>query len=323
MLLRIFKTSQPLSWILITFIIFVVRIALFGTLYSSNFTQTLANSPLWLVEFTNWSPWLSHILSSLIIISTGFFFNSITQNINIFKGIHYLLFLFFGLLTTFHPENLTVTPFILTLPLILLSTQIILTPSKEKVSLAAVFNAAIAIGLASLIYFPMMIYISLIWLSLTYLNKINWRQIVISAIGIYLPWLFHDVIILSFDFSFQTLSQIINSTFQGFDLANYTPINAVITFLGIIVFQLVNYFKVANHSIIKIRKTYIVLFIFFIIGTTLIGFLGYHYSQLINFIIIPASIIFTAFHLDIKKWWLSDLFFIFFLASIALSYLHI
>lgn len=324
MLLRIFKTSQPLSWILITFIILIARIALFGVLYSSgNFNEHLETTTFWLDNFTTWSPWLSNILSTLIIISSGFFFNAIIQNINLFKGIHYLLFLFFGLLASFHPENLVLTPFILTIPFALLATKIILTPSKDKVNLGSVFNASFTIGFISLLYFSNLIYLILIWLSLAYLNKINWRHIVVSLIGIFIPWLFHDVIILSFGTEGNTLTQVTSNTIQGFNLTNYSPYNAIFILLLLIVFQLIKYLKMASGSIIKIRKTYLILFMFLLVGIAFNGFIQENYAQIMNFIIIPSSVVFTAFHLDLKKWWVSDLFLILFISVMVLNYLNI
>ena len=324
MLLRIFKTSQPLSWILITFIILIVRIALFGVLYNFlDYNFSIENNLFGLENLTIWSPWLSHILATLIILLSGFFLNAIGQNINLFKGIHYLLFLFFGLLSSFNPENLILSPFIITIPLVLFATKIILTPSKEKVSLGSVFNAAFIVGVTSLFYFPSAIYLIMIWLSLTYLNQINWRQFIVSIIGAYLPWLFHDVIIFSFNLEIQTLGQIVNSVLQGFTFTNYSPYKATSLILILIIFQLVNYLKIANSSIIKIRKTYLILFMFLIIGTTITGFLNVINPQLMNLIIIPSSVVFTAFHLDVKKWWVSDLFFITLICSLVLSYMNL
>ena len=136
MLLRIFKTSQPLSWILITLLLILVRLGLYIVFYNSSFEiQTTGIASLFTHFLTGFSPLLSHFTATLIVILSGFFLNSIGQNINIFKGIHYLLFLIFGLFSSFYPENLVLTPFVISLPITLFSLNIILTQSKTAVHL--------------------------------------------------------------------------------------------------------------------------------------------------------------------------------------------
>ncbi|MFT4754837.1 MAG: hypothetical protein ACI85Q_002399 [Salibacteraceae bacterium] len=321
MLLRIFKTSQPLSWIIIILLLILSRATLFSLFFSPNYVTEPLSITSNLTYFLGFNyPVLSHILSLIVIIPTGFLLNKIAQNVNLFKGIHYLLFMFFGLFTLYGPYNLVLTPFLLGLPLVLFSLAMILTQGKGEISLATVYNASFLIGLSTLIFLPNIIVFAILISSVFYVNSVTWRAVLVAIIGMITPWIFHDVLLFSFDSETELFKTILTRAIVPFSISNFHPNTSNLLLFGLLAIQVPSYFSSASKAIVKIRKPLILMLFYVAIGTLFNGVLDQNMGSLINVIAIPTAIIFTSFQLEIKRWWLGDLVFISLLGAIFLNY---
>ena len=324
MLLRIFKTSQPLSWILIILLMVIMRSILFTFFFTPVYIpKNVSIADQFSFFLASNLPWLSHLLTLLIIIPSGFLFNKIAQDVNLFKGIHYLLFLFFGVFISFSPSNLILSPFIMSLPLILWSLGMILTQSKGQIQLASVFNASFLIGSALLIFAPNVLMFVILLISLFYLNQATWRSIVIAFLGITTPLLFHDILFFSLNIDESLFSTTFLSSIGAFSLAQYQPLKSIGVLLLLILIQIPTYYLSASKSIIKIRKALFLNLYFLILGILFTGFVYGNLGSLVNIILLPISILFTSIQLEIKKWWLTDFIFFVLLGSMALNYLQL
>lgn len=324
MLLRIFKTSQPLSWLLIVIFTIALRLILFLTFYIEpqaviydSFTSNF------LFEFAHNSPYISHFSATLIVIFSGFYFNQIAQNITIVKGIHYIILLFTGIFMSFQPANLVVTPMIWAVPILLYSFSLILNQSKGDISLVPVFNAAFFVGLATLIYLPSSILLVILFFALTYLNKVTWRHYVVAIIGIGTTWLFHDIIAYSLgNLDWMKINYWPN-LISRFNYHNYAPLYSTGIIIGLIILQSAIYFKTSSRSIMRIHKALTLNYWYLALTAISTGFFVDAANDVIGLTIIPISILFSVFHLEVKKWWMSDLTFIILILAMALSYLGI
>jgi hypothetical protein len=255
----------------------------------------------------------------MVIIPAGFLFNKIAQNVNLFKGIHYLLLFFFCVFTLYDPENLVLSPTILSIPILLFSLAMILTQSKGKISLPKVYNSSFLIGLATLIYPPnILVYIILI-ISIFYINTVTWRSILVSIIGLVTPFLFHDATLYIFQWSGNPAIQTIQNSFLAYSAMNFGHPYSFLSLMGIIVLQFPTYFIATSKSIIKIRKSLFLMLYYLLMGVALSGFS----THTVNIFIIPISVLFTVYQLEIKKWWMGDLVFLGLITAISLNYLQL
>ena len=324
MLLRIFKTSQPLSWIFIILLLVVLRSVLFFTLFNETH---LPENLSFIGKFCTWTasigPLFSHILTLLIIIPSGFFFNKIAQDANLFKGIHYLLFLFFGVFMSFSPANLVLSPFILSIPLLLMSLAMILSQTKSKPSLATLFNASFLIGIAAAFYSPNILLFCILFISLFYLSKVTWRSVFVAFIGVTTPWLFQDVIAFSLNahqlFTIQAFSYYLPFA----DLYHLAPIKTSLAVVFLLFSQLPVYYISSSKSIIKIRKALFLILYYIILGLIFSVFVQANFGQWLNIIVLPISVVFTLFQLEVKKWWLGDFTFLLLITCLVMNYLYI
>ena len=324
MILRIFKTSQPLSWVLIVLLIVALRVLLFVFFYPPvEVSETTNLFGLWVQQFNAFSPWVSHFLSTVIVLFTGFYFNKIAQSIRILKSINYLLVFFTGIFMSFYPADLVLSPMIITTPILVYSYYLILDQPKGMIQVPLVFNSAFFIGLAWLLFFPAGWMFLILLIALGYLNQSGWRPFVIAIIGFLTPWLFFDVLVFAFG-SVEFLK--INdwkTHFEGLQISNYAPFYFSLSFVGLVLFHAVLYFRASSHSIIKIQKSLMLNFIYLLIAVVFTGFFTDAKNYLVGLMVIPVSILFTVFHLETKKWWVGDLAFLGLLGVMYWNYVAI
>ncbi len=324
MLLRIFKTSQPLSWILILSLLIIGRAVLFSLFFDLSYLPENVSISGDITHYLALNqPWISHILGTLILIPSGFIFNKIAQDIPFFKGIHYLLFFFFALFSVYSPANLVLTPFLLSIPILLLALAMTLSQSKGKISLATIFNASFLIGIGTLLYFPNIILFGMLLISLFYLSKITWRSFFVVFIGLFTSFLFHDALAFSFHHPSYYLSQSIHLYLTPFTTEYFTPLISSVAFITLSFIQLPLFYSTSAKSIIKIRKSLFLILFTFILGLVFALFIQSSSGQWVNIIFLPISIVFSLFHMEVKKWWLGDLAFLGLLTCIVMNYLPI
>jgi hypothetical protein len=320
MLLKIFKTSQPLSWILIVFLIVVVRLVLF---LSQAIPDNSYSSPTVisykLEQFNRAAPWLSHLFSTILVVFSGFFLNKISQSNNIVKGIHYLLVLTLGIFLSFSPQNLLCTPVIVVTPLLLYSYGVLLGQAKGPLTQTEIFNSLFFIGLSQLIFPPAFTLALAALVGTFYLNKPEWRQVAVLLIGFFTPILFYDVLIFTFG-----NSEMIFSVLQKTDVNVSAPRQIKWSTLGVFLLTLLHlftYIKTSSRSIMKIRKTLIftLFFLLFSVGFSFLTANGFQNSVINS--AIPLYIVFTLFYLETSRNWLSDLAFLGLISMFTLSHL--
>ena len=324
MLLRIFKTSHPLAWILIILILIIIRAILFAFFFNESHIIESTSFTAGLTHYLALNhPVTSHVLSLFIIIPSGFFFNKIAQNANLFKGIHYLLFFFFSIFSFYSPENLVITPFLISFPLTLIGLAMIFNQTKTKNSLPNIFNASFFIGLSSLIYPPNTLFFLILLISLFYLNSATWRTITVAIIGTLTPLFFHDTLVYALNIDISTFKTFSTNFFGSFSISSLPSTNSSLLLFVLLLTQIPSFFISSSKTINKIRKPLLLMLFYFGIGLVFTGFTKYNHPILFNILIIPITIIFTSFQLEVKRWWITDIVFLGLIAAITINYIQI
>lgn len=313
MLLRIFKTSQPISWILIVFILLISRAVLFFVFNDKLSLYLESNSSKDLLSSFNANYALtSHFISSLWLIGLGFYFNRAGQQINFLKGINYLMFLFLGLFLSLDLSNLVLSTGLLSLPFLIFAYESILTAGQTKTALSRSFNNGFAIGIASLIYPPSITFLVLQLFSINYLHQSTWRNYLVAIIGFSTTILFTDVIIYVFFENHLLVFENWMVQFGEFGIHRENFSVAFIILLALLIWLSIVFLKTAASSIIRIRKALILNFILLVItGCSVVL-----YSQQTDLTImaIPLAVLWSVFYLETKRWWVEDLAFLFLLS---------
>lgn len=184
------------------------------------------------------------------------------------------------------------------------------------------FNAGFLVGLASMIYFPSVIYFLVIWVVLVYMTTPVWRDFAISLIGFAIPLIYY----VAYFFVFKDLSELVFLTehtkifelnFEALQVGNKL-------FLGVLILLiLVSGFKLlsnAGKSVAKVRKMLVSVLMYFL-GSLLSLFLNqFDIVSTLFLMTIPLSIMFGNFFQNIKKGWLAESLYLLLIATIAFGY---
>ncbi len=196
---------------------------------------------------------------------------------------------------------------------LILVLQIVLQIYNKPESYINVFNLGALISIGSLFYFPSVIFFTIILLSFLVYSLLKWREWIISIIG------FSTTYIIFFSIAFLTdnLNNEILKLKVFFQSINIQPIKLefklslfyMIIGLLFLVTAFITISKLQERSIYY-RKKIIVLFIFFILGIFTFLFPSDLITNHIAFILIPFCFFVSAYILQIKNKYISEIFYL-------------
>ena len=196
----------------------------------------------------------------------------------------------------------TMSTFILTNLLMLFFLQSLLKIAEAKEPLPLAFNASFILGMSALFYLPSLVFILLIWISLIVFRVGQWRNYMVSLIGLLLPLVFAFTWYFWNDQLTEAYS-LFNSTFR-FHMPYATDYS--VTDWGIVVlllvFILVSVIKTSNSLMemnINVRQILLVSMYYLAIVFVLVLFFSMNASVSL-LVVVPASLI-TASTLTLAK----------------------
>lgn len=184
--------------------------------------------------------------------------------------------------------------------------------SKERNLFQRYFEAGVFIGISTLIYPPSIYLMVFVWLTQIILRTINWREWLTSAIGVIgaisfyftIAYLRNNLVVeVNQYLSFFSIFTKASDSLQGYSLISIVTLG-VIFFIAFL-FSL----RIIGTKKINSRK-YLNLFVWIIFATILAFiFIPNTGLELIYFISIPLSIIYSLFLIEIRNKYISEFFF--------------
>lgn len=310
MLIGVFKSNQRLLNALTVFILGAVWLTLF---FVEEFVAP---------DFSLGYAWLDLLAGIVLISFQVFFLNYIVNEYKLLNANTYLPGL---ILVTLSCANIFETNF----HQILLANTFIIIAFAQLLKLYGItnklnvlFNAGIAVGLASMVYFPSVIYFLLIWVVLMYMTTPVWRDFAVSLIGFVLPLIYY----VTYFFVFKNLSEFVfltkHSGIFEFSFNDFSIWNKVFLFV-LAGLTLVAGFKLlssAGKSVARVRKILIAVLLYLVISTITLFLNQFDVIATLILMTIPLSIMLGNFFQHIKKSWLAEMLFLVFILIIILGY---
>lgn len=301
-MIRLYKTGyifHAVSIIIIAILIWLPSIL-------SRQTVVIDNSlpPLYTLYFFIFgsSYLVNLIISLLLVVFSGLIINQIIIANDISGKTTMLGMFFFVLLNISMVSFVVMNPFLWTSFFLMLMLNELFKLPKTEISIPVIFNASLYLGLASLFYYPVLIIIFVIWVSLMIFRINSWREYVIVLLGVSLPlfftfiWyylndtqeLFFSTIRSSFNFDFTILS------IPVFDLV------IVILLLGLILPSILKLAgSMMDKSIILRQKLTVTIWLYVVSFIILLLFEKQSNTGLL--LSIPTTIILTNYSLGIRR----------------------
>lgn len=321
MLISVFKSNQKIIILIIILLVFVLWIPTFWNTVTIHISNQL---PIVWMENIIKVKWLSFLSAVILISFQAIYLNNIINSFKIIKNNTYLTALIFILLNSAHFSLLILNPIILANTFIILALHQLLKVHQEKQISSISFNAGLLFAFAILIYPPTIAITLLIWITLIYFKPPNWREFIVSLIGITIPIIYYliycfltdqlQITIANTHFNFPPL---FNSAFSTTIIGNsyFYILATIILFAGL------NYIYCLKNNIVKVRKSMIIILVMFVfLGLTIfLNKKDYIATYLLTSV--PISIILANFLNTIKKEWLANGIILILFATIIISYL--
>jgi len=312
-LLRLLKTSSPLSFILLVIITALLRIIIFLTppAFPPEFTQPLGKLLIYLLQ---WIPLESNLVqnlfASILSISEAVYFSRIlTKHKIIPRGSSPAAYCFLFLSSLFTGFLYLSPALVANLFLLIALDKLFVIYHHEKMS-SKIFDLGFVISLASLFYFPALAFVAFLIIGLATIRPVRINEYLVLFTGAVVPYFLTGVYLFWNDslgdlFRNITLYKIHKSEFSFInDVSILTLVLSVSAICGwaIHVVQ-INYFK----TVVQIRNYFVVLFWF-----AVMGFLSVFLSSSLNvvhfiWLIIPAAAAISYAIPEIRRKWIGEI----------------
>ena len=306
-----FRSINPINIILLIGISLLLRVGIFIQLperisfdFIEPFTKLLIVRPL----ENAFSPLTNIFISLFLLLIQALIFNRIINAYNLFGKLTFLPALMYVTTSSLLSPFLVLSPTLICNFLILWMIEKFLSMYKCNEVRSVMFDLGMIVASGTLIYFPFIAMLPVLWISLIIYRPFDWREWFAVVTG-FITIFFFLAVFYYWNDSLDKFYQIwlplatkfpTNLRINFYDYLVLIPV-AIILILG--AFQLQQKFF---RSIVQLRKSFLVLFFIFL--TSLISFYLKADLQLYHFLLCapPASVLMAYYFLHANKRWLYE-----------------
>lgn len=266
--------------------------------------------------------WLSTILAVLLIIVEGFLLNYIVNENDVLTKKTNLPALFYIVFMSNNSAMLELHPVIFANLFLFFALNKILNSYRKDVAFSQVFDAGLLISLATLFYFPCIVFLPLIGIALILFRPFLWREWMISFIGVLVPYIF----VLTYYFWNDSLDYLFFDKIFYPAISKTKPEELTPTFyfllsVGwlIVLFSLAGLFKGLEGGAQKTKKSLILMIWFFAFGVLSVFLAPQISTKHFSLLTIPLSVICSNYYLRMRKELLGEILFLIFLIAVFVN----
>ncbi len=311
MLIRFFRHSYFPQHILLVLIGTLLWLPVF--MNPPYIESSSLNTPLYnvLISFSD-SKLFWAIFAFVCILLQAIVFNTILTKNEIIKRSSLLGALAYLILMSHHPSYQHLYPALIANFYILGTIYFLMRlDEKEKVTRDS-FRIGFYIGLGSLFYFPIIIFIILIYTTLLQFRSTNWQSYAIPFFSVFTPYIFLFTFYFLFDQTY-IFTQYLDSLYNHFSFWGGTSnlfSNIISILLAVILFiAFMHVFLLKNQEkSIQVRKKVFIFFNLLIVSVLGVLFVNDDLTSFTTFLI-PLSLYLASYFNELKKTFWIDLYF--------------
>lgn len=264
-------------------------------------------------------PWLATIIALTLVVGEAFLLNYIVNENEVLSKQSYLPALFYILFISNNNDMLLLSPPLFANIFILFALNKLFTSYRKDNAFSQAFDAGLLISIATLFYFPYVVFLPLLGVGLIIMRPFNWREWFISFLGALIPYLFvitvyfwRDMLdYLFFDKMFYPLTRV--KTTQIFPKSFYFMIG--VGWL-VLLFSIGKLFQGVGIGSQKTKKSIILLVWFFFFSAISILLAPEISTKYFIPLVIPAAVFCGNYFANIKKGWWAEFLFLLLLSSV-------
>lgn len=304
---------------------FIIAILLWLDVFISPLPMVGTNgvTPFYTIAYNtlHFSPLISEIIIFILLCIESLLLNRILIKHKIINKINFLPAYVFFLFSCTDSSLLGLNPIIFSNFFLIIAFSEIFNFNESKNPYQNILTAGILTSIASLFYFPAILFLLVIILSLITYRVSDWNEFVISILGLIAPYFF----LFTFYFLTDKLNNSLNNYNQYFNNIKFAEINFNVheiiskTFISILLIpSALKLISNINSNVISLRKKYAII----LFSIPLIGFCLFLTDELFLynhlFLLLPISIVISHFLFNLKrKIWFQIIFILLFIIIIS------
>jgi len=324
MIVKLFKGQQPLVFIVLPLLILGIWL---GSAFNYFIIAADNGMPLYSIVASlvrTWPSWLLAVICAFLAGSQCLHLNWILNKYEVLYRPSYLPALFFFIFSVFLPQFVIFHPMLLVNSIMLFFLERILRLYKNDSPLSIVFDSCLLVSLASLFYFPALLFGVLFFVTLTILKPFSWRDWVVGMMGLVMPYFFVFVIFF-LDDQLSGFKNMLTSTplSDRIEMKNLIPSGYQVTAAVVSVLFILSMLRLRSNfykNDIKTRNYQQVIVIFMITSVGCALATKENMLFKLSILVIPLSVIVTNYFLTFKKNWLAETLFLLLIATLIFNY---
>jgi hypothetical protein len=311
-----FKKFSVVNLVFLFFFLFVLRIGIYTQLPLDTNTGFIEIFSRLLIPFSYESiisPALNVTIAAILVFIQAVLYNRLLNQFNIFGKSTYLPALMYVICSSVFMPFLVLSQPLICNFLLLFVLYKILAAYKNPEDVATMFDLGLVIAIGTLLYFPFVLFMLLIWIALILFRPFNWREwlspllgyfTIVFMLGVFYYW---NGRLSDFYEIWKPLANVF-PFYLRIKLLDFTLLLPLFLVVIMGIFQISkNFFR----SAVLVRKSLQLQFFFFLIAS--ISFYLKSDFRINHFLlsIIPISICLTYYFISAKKRWVAEsLFFL-------------
>ncbi|MES2591545.1 MAG: DUF6427 family protein [Bacteroidota bacterium] len=187
MLIRFFKNNSPSSFILLP----AFALLLWGSAFWGQQAGVTYSMPLYdLLMKPLGDNIIGTIVAFLLIVGEAFLLNYIVNENEILNKPSFLPALLYIVFMSSEAAQLVFSPILFANFFIIMAIFKLVSSYRKDIAFSNAFDAGILLSIATLFYFPCVVFLPLLGIGFILFRPFNWHEWVISSIGVLVPYLF-------------------------------------------------------------------------------------------------------------------------------------
>lgn len=316
-----FRKLNPINLVFLLAYTFFLRIAIFHETHDKlnfDFLEPFARLLINIDLDNAFTPYTNIFIAALLVYVQALIFNRIVNNHNLLAKPSFLPGLMFITGTSLFMPFMILSPALLCNFLLIWIIDKFLKLGKSANAITTVFDIGMIIAVGTLIYFPFMTMLLMIFLALLLFRSFNWREWVAGLIGFITVFFFLAVFYYWNDnlSSFYQIWKPLGNKFPSVFKINYNDYLVLIPVTVIIVLASLQLRENFFRSFISTRKSFQLLFFMFIVSAASFylkpDFRTWHFLLCVP----PGSVLLAYYFSNAKKRWFYETLFVLFVLSI-------
>ncbi len=267
------------------------------------------------------------ILGILLVSSLAILLNFLVNEFEVLYKKAHLTSLFFVLLASALPSNMVLSPALFASLILVFVLGRIFQLYKNDSALPITFELGFLIAIATLIYYPSLVFLLLLFIALIILRPFVWREWISPLIGFALPFAFLGLYYYWFDRMDQFIAVFANRSIAWDDIRQRLHLSMPeLVFLGCIgLLALLSINKIIGNffrNVIRTRNYQQVLLGMLFVAFLPLLFFSSVRQEILIIVAIPLSVFLGFYFMVAKRLWLMELVFIGLIGTYVFLHLH-